>query len=296
MVPGAQPQALQHEVLPTHEVLPEDDRDVLGSVATKLPSAREVLRMFPATTGEETVLRAILWSVVSYGFFALYALDWVPAALFIPVVSVTFLRNQNALHESYHAPRLRSWLVSLGRWVSMVLPWPLFLGGEQVARNHAVHHGRPGSPRDPDRYMYYGPWWKALLNALFQPEQSVWFFLQREGMNHRLALQMVVHLAMMGAMLWLGGWEKLLVWIVTVRITNAVSWWSFTWGLHHERYWGSLDGIPFGPRLEKVLRLIFGDSSFNTVRYHFLHHVYPTVPARNLQKLSLILKDGFLKG
>lgn len=280
------------ELLPqSPEALP-NAKGVEGVEAAKLPSARTVARLFPQTTGEDTVGRALLWSFISYGLFVLYALDWVPAALFCAVVAVTFLRNQNALHESYHAPRLRSPVMSLGRWFSMVLPWPVFLGGEQVGRNHAVHHGRPGGPRDPDQYMYFGPWWFALLNALFQPEQSVWFFLKREGMNRRLALQMTLHLAMMGAMFWFGGWEKTLVWLVTVRITNAISWWSFTWGLHHDRYWGSLDGIPFSPWLEKILLAVFGPASVFTVRYHFLHHVYPAVPARNLRRLSQMLKDG----
>jgi fatty acid desaturase len=283
------------QVLTRAELPSAEASEFVGVTGARLPSPREVARMFPPEDGDECQTRAILWSIAGYVAFAAYAAGWLPVWLMVFLAVTIFFRHTNAQHETYHAPPIRSRLVRLGRWMFMMLPWPIFLGSAEVHRNHQVHHGKSGSPQDPDRYMLLGGWWRTLLHALFQPEQSVYFYVKREGLTLEFVLKQVMHVAIVAAMVWLGGLEKTLAWIGTMRLTNSVSWWAFTWGLHHERFWGRFTGIPAPWLVDFLWALFYGKHALYTVRYHYLHHTYPFVRARDLPLLSAALRNGTLK-
>jgi len=246
---------------------------------------REVARRYPADDAERLDAIAGGWALVFCGAWAALVAGWLPAWAFVLIGLPAFIRNFNALHESFHARRRhdRAWL---GRRLTLVTG-PLMLGYAALRDNHRRHHAWTGhAGRDPDHYLLSGPWWVALLNALSQPEQSVVRYVARCGWSRALVGDLVLHASLFAAVAWVGWGAPLVWWLLVTRAGNAASWFIFDWCIHHPRLWGS----DRGPRLPSALRrawaLAFSRNNLYGVEHHHVHHQYPFVPDAKLPRLA----------
>lgn len=246
---------------------------------------REAARRYPPDDGERLDARAGLWALVVYATWGLSVAGALPAWTFAAVGLPAFIRNFNALHESFHARRAsdRAWW---GRRL-MVVTGPLMLGYGSLRDNHRRHHTWAGQAgRDPDHYLLHGPWWAALLSALTQPEQGVVRYVARHGWSRRVVADLLLHASAFTVIVVVGWGAPLLWWLGVTRVGNAASWFIFSWCLHHPARWGD-DGPP---RLPAALRLawvaLLSRDNLHGVEYHHVHHQYPFVRDSDLPRLS----------
>ncbi|MCB9756534.1 MAG: fatty acid desaturase [Myxococcales bacterium] len=246
-------------------------------------------RRFPAADGDRLSLLAGSWGVAFYVLYFAHLHAWIPTWLFALLGVCAYVRAFNALHESFHAQRASSrW-----RWARhlMVVTSPLMLGYGPLRRNHAGHHSWAQQPaRDPDAYLAYGPWWRALFGALTQPEQSCIRYLARRGLDHQLALQILVHTLVFVGVAWIGGSQGLLAWVLVTRIANTASWFIFDWILHQPWAW-RLEALELPWPIARLWAALFGEDNLRAVTHHQLHHWYPTIPSRILPALARVAAE-----
>jgi fatty acid desaturase len=248
------------------------------------PSAREVARLFARDGGDYCQAGVTTWCLLYYANFAIYAAGWLPLWAYVLLHVVTAVRSGNWMHRGYHAPPVRSRLLRMLRWLSF-LPSPLTLGTSELQRNHLLHHAHTGKPKDPDGFLMNRSWWRSVLNALIQPEYSVVEYVRRNGLSRELALKQLFNIALLTTIGLVAGLKPLLVLTVTMRALNTVSWWTFVWGLHHERYWGNIEGLPMPGVVRFIYGALFSQAHLNTILFHTLHHRYPTVGDMDLPRL-----------
>lgn len=252
--------------------------------------APEVAARFPAGDGDRYDALAGWWALVFYGLFAAYVAGWLPVWAFVPLGVCAFVRNFNALHEGFHATR------ATGRWRwarhLFVITSPFMLGYGPLLRNHSEHHTWAQQPEhDPDAYLAYGPWWRALFNAITQPEQGFFRYVSRKGVSGEIVGRFAVHSAVFALVVSVGGAAGALAWVVTTRIGNTASWFIFDWILHQDWAWGRF-GAPGLPQpLRRVWSLRLGEDNLLGVEYHHVHHHYPFVPGPALPALGELLNE-----
>lgn len=232
---------------------------------------------------------ALAWSLVFYGAWLGLVAGWWGPGPFALLGVVAYVRNFNALHESFHAPRPRdrAWL---GRHL-MVVTSPLMLGYGPLRENHRLHHTWAGQAgRDPDHYLASGHVAAALLHALTQPEQSFVRYVARRGLSATVVRTLAVHAAIFAGIATLGWGAPLLWWVVVTRIGNTASWFIFDWCLHHPRRWGTNEA----PGLPRIVRaawiVLFSRSNLYGVEHHHIHHHYPSVRDADLPRLCRELR------
>lgn len=250
---------------------------------------RAVADRYPHDDGERLDAVALAWSLGFYGAWLGLVAQWWGPGLFALVGVVAYVRNFNALHESFHAPRKRdrAWL---GRHL-MVVASPLMLGYGPLRENHRLHHTWAGQAgHDPDHYLASGHWMVALLHALSQPEQSVVRYVQRRGFSAGLARTLALHTAVFGAIAAVGWGWPLVWWVVITRVGNTASWFIFDWCLHHPRRWGDDEAPGLPAAMRAVWIVLFSRNNLYGVEHHHVHHQYPFVRDADLPRLCQELR------
>lgn len=258
---------------------------------------RQVAAEFPADTASRCALLALAWHAVLIACWVALARGWISPTVFTLVGLCAFVRNFNALHRLSHTHGLtHSRFYALHPLLNIVVS-PLQLSYPQALHNHLGHHAHPkDAERDPDAFLNTGPWWRALLNALTQPEQSLWRWSRQRGLSWHTARMLLVHLAVLGAMGWWGGLTPLLWWLGLTRGGILAAWFLFDWVLHHEMLWGRLQPAPLPSVLVPLWELLFGRDNLHGIRYHTLHHAYPFVSDLELPRLSALAESSAQHG
>lgn len=259
-----------------------------STYAYPLPLA-DVARDWSPGDGDTYDLLAGAWALTFYGLYALYLAGWLPGVLFGLLGVCAFVRNFNALHEGFHAPR------PTGRFKILrhlfVVTSPFMLGYAPLKRNHAEHHTWAQQPeRDPDAWLAYGPWWQALFHAITQPEQGFVRYVRRRGVSREIVGRFLLHSAVFAAVAVAGGPSGLLAWVVVTRIGNTASWFIFDWILHQDWAWGRFGAPGIPAPIRAVWTLLFGADNLLGVEYHHVHHHYPFVPGHDLPRLAVALE------
>lgn len=257
-------------------------------VANLEPSVREVNRLFVRDSGDLCQAGASIWCLAYYANFAAYAAGWLPLWAFVAGAFICAVRSGNWLHRGYHAPPVRSRVLLMLRWISM-LPSPLTLGTSELQRNHLLHHAHTGKQKDPDEFLMNRSWWRALFNAFIQPERSVVLYIQRNGLGRELALKLLFNTAILVTIGLVAGPRSLGVILVTMRLINTTSWYVFVWGLHHEMFWGNIDALPLPGVVRFIYSALFSRAHTYTILYHTLHHRYGTVGDMDLPRLHALV-------
>jgi len=246
---------------------------------------RTIAERYPAGDGDAYDRLAAAWAAAFYGMYALWLAGWLPTFWFGLLGVCAFVRNFNALHEGFHASR------ATGRWRwalhLFVVTSPFMLGYGPLKRNHIEHHTWAQQPdRDPDAYLAYGPWWRALFHAITQPEQGFVRYVRRRGWSAEIVGRLALHSAVFGLVAVAGGPTGLLGWVIVTRIGNTASWFIFDWILHHDAVWGRLGAPGLPAPIRWVWSALFGADNLLGVEYHHVHHRYPFVPGPALPRLS----------
>jgi len=246
---------------------------------------RAIADRYPAGNGDRFDLLAAFWSVVFYVAYGLYVGGVLAGWAFGVIGVCAFVRNFNALHEGFHARRP----TGRYRWARhlFVVASPFMLGYRPLKENHTLHHTWAQQPeRDPDAYLAYGPWWRALFNAVTQPEQSFVRYVWRRGWSREVIGRFALHSAVFAAVCVVGGWDGFVAWVLVTRVGNTASWFIFDWILHQDwawHRWGA-PGIPQPVRL--VWIALLGEDNLLGVEFHHVHHHYPFVPGLDLPRLG----------
>ncbi len=247
-------------------------------------SAGEVAGQFPKTSrGKASVVAFAYWAMF-YGGFALYVGHRLPAWLFATVGVFVFVRYFDATHEEIHCRQQGPRVWDALRIVFSVCG-PLQLGYTQLAINHRRHHAHEGTARDPDLWLVRTSLPLAIFRSLTQPEQAVIRYIKENGVDRRLAIDLMLHFG-----LWLGlagwcSWQQFLVYNAVVRVGNGASWLVFTHVLHRPGVYRSFEEVVLPSWLRTAWLVLIGGNNLNAITYHYLHHAYGFVPSRRLPEL-----------
>ncbi|HEY2511125.1 MAG TPA: hypothetical protein VGI39_09725 [Polyangiaceae bacterium] len=254
-------------------------------------SSAEVAARFPKAARGGTASLAFAYWLTFYGGFAAYVAGYVPAWAFAFFGFFVFIRYFDLTHEEIHRRDDGSRAWDLLRTVFSV-SGPLQLGYTQIARNHRLHHALDGTPRDPDAWLVRGPMPVALFHCLTQPEQAAVRYLKANGIDRRLAFDLVLNFSIWCGLAYACTWPQFLLYNAVVRVGNGASWFVFTHVLHRAALYSSVAPLPIPAWLRAAWLALIGRNNLNAITYHFLHHSYGFVPARALPALSDAITQG----
>ena len=231
------------------------------------------------------------WALAFYASYLLVCAGLVPAWAFVPLGAVLVLRYFNRWHEAIHANQRAAAAWHPARAL-LVLMGPIYLGGRENEGLHLLHHRLDGGQGDPDRARMQRSLPRALFWCLVEPEMSAFVYVRRFGLDLALAGRMAAHAAAWAGLMELGGWEGLLVYNLAVRLGNGLAWFVFSWVVHQPWLYGQVHPREFPRPLVWLWIALVGRENYYGVRFHYLHHVFPAVPDRDLPGLSRRLGSG----
>lgn len=227
---------------------------------------------------------------------------WIPAAVLLGFVVFGFTV---LLHEVVHRAVFRRRQGPGNRLLAWLYAVPSGLSPSQFERWHLDHHAELGTETDDPKRHYLTPklvrrWFKAFY---FTPALFPIYFraAAREAAHYpgelrarlrreRLAVT-AVHLALVAAILLLGGWGVLLrLYVIPVFFVFPIAFTINRLGQHYDitpqdpAAWGTV--IESNP----VWDFLFLWSS-----YHLEHHYFPAVPFYNLPALHRELQPIFAR-
>jgi fatty acid desaturase len=225
------------------------------------------------------------WALAFYGSYLLLCFGVLPGWAFGLLGFSFILRYFNRWHEAMHADQrglsarhpARSLLVIMG---------PLYLGRREMEAMHLAHHRTDGGPGDPDRARMVPSLATSLPACVFEPELSVIWHVREHGMSAALLARMTAHALVWAGLMSLGGWAGLIAYNCVTRAGNTAVWLVFSWLVHQPWRFGQIHPPDFPRPLRAVWLAIAGRENYWGVRYHFLHHLFPSVPDRDLPPLA----------
>lgn len=231
------------------------------------------------------------WALAFYASYLLLCAGLLPVGLFVPLGAVLVLRFFNRWHEALHANQRGAAAWHPARDL-IVLMGPMYLGSRELEELHLLHHRLDGAPGDPDIPMMQPRVLRALGWCLVEPELSAWTYARRFGLSPALLARMLAHAAAWAGLMWLGGWQGLVGYNLAVRIGNGLAWLVFSWVVHQPGLYGQVHPPDFPRPLVWLWIALVGRENYYAVRFHYLHHVFPSVPDRDLPGLSHRLGSG----
>lgn len=251
----------------------------------RLLSRRQVYTLFPVDPRVRYERGMLGWSLAFYASYFLYAFAYVPGWAFGVFGFVFVLRYFNRWHEALHANQRVGPVWHPARDL-VVIMGPIYLGRRELEDLHLAHHRENGAVDDPDLRMMQPNLLRAALWCLIEPEFAVWTHVRRHGLDARLLARMAAHLVVWSALMWIGGWRGLVAYNLVTRLGNGVAWLVFSWLVHQPWLFGQLRPRPFPRPLSLLWVGLAGWENRDAVRYHYLHHLFPSVPDRALKALS----------
>lgn len=251
----------------------------------RLLSRRQVNALFPGDPRVRYEHGMLGWSLAFYASYLLFVAELVPGWAFGVFGFVFVLRYFNRWHEALHANQRASPNWHPARDLVVVMA-PIYLGRPELEDLHLAHHRENGTNDDPDLRMMQPSLLRATLWCLIEPELAVWTHVRRHGLSGRVLARMAAHLAVWSLLMWIGGWRGLVAYNLVTRIGNGVAWLVFAWLVHQTWLFGQLRPAPF-PRVLSLLWVgLAGWENRDAIRYHYLHHLFPSVPDRALKALA----------
>jgi fatty acid desaturase len=224
------------------------------------------------------------WALLFYGLYFAFVVNWLPGWAFGVVGVIVFVRYFNCWHEALHADQREV------RWHPahdfLVLVSPIYSGRSELEEIHMLHHREDDGPGDPDRPLMHPSLLRSALAWWFQPEVYVLWQLRNRGFTGRQLARMAAHALVWVGLMWLGGWRGFIAYTLVTRIGNALSWFVFSWVVHRPWSYGQVNPQPYPRALRRVWFALVGRENYYGVRYHFLHHLFPSVPDRHLPALA----------
>ncbi len=254
------------------------------------PSSKTVVARFQSVREVETDIAALGYHALLLGGFALLCQGLLSPVVFMVLGLCTYLRNFNAMHEGIHTRKAGHNPLRVIRQAAMIVHGPLQLGRRELSINHHLHHAFPGDPeRDPEVAVNTGPWWRAALAALVQPEQTFLAHVRRAGGITRTVRNALIYNSVVFAGLIALAGADIVWWIAVTRLGSTASWIIFDWVMHHPRLWGRSE-LPLSRALQQLWSVLFTRGNLNGIRNHTLHHRYPFVAGDDLPALARFLE------
>ena len=252
---------------------------------------RDIAASFPPESAARCETLALWWHAALLASWAALVHGALSSGVFFLVGLCAFVRNFNALHELSHAPDARRSPLSRLRFLMYIVSSPVQLSYDETAKNHRAHHAFIGDAlRDPDAYLNTGKWWRAIVNAATQPEQSLFRWVRQEGWSRRVGYLLAWNCTVITALYYVGGLRGLAFWLALTRVASVAVWFIFDWILHHDRVWGRAP-VSLPSAVVPLWVLLFGRDNLCAVQFHALHHRFPYVRDRGLPRLSASLRE-----
>ena len=153
------------------------------------------------------------------------------------------------------------------------------------------HHRFGATEEDPDAYHIRGQFLKVFLNAFTIPEQNFIRWVAASGMNFQLCLDLIIKLILLGTLAWLGGAKFLGFWL-SLRLVDGMADIVFSRLLHHRQGKYGTFQLNLPDNLERLTRLIFGNSVINAIIDHDVHHQNPSIAVAKLASARAYFIDG----
>lgn len=255
---------------------------------------RQVNALYPGDPRGRYENAILGWALLFYGLYFLYVAAWLPGWAFGVLGVPVFVRYFNRSHEALHADQRGV------RWHPaqdlLILVSPIYGGRRELEEIHMQHHREDGGPGDPDRRMMHPSPLRAALWCALQPELYALWQIRRRGLSGAQAARLAAHALVWAGLMWIGGWRGLVAYNLVVRIGNGISWFVFAWVVHRPWLYGQVNPRPFPRALRWPWVMLVGRENYYGVLHHFLHHLFPSVPDRDLPGLSRRLSSPAAHG
>lgn len=251
----------------------------------RLLTRRQVSVLYPGDPRALYETPMLGWALVFYASYLLFCFGVLPGWAFGVLGFSSVLRYFNRWHEALHADQrgLSAWHPARSLLIVM---GPLYVGRRELEAMHITHHRTDGGPRDPDRPRMVPSLPLALLACVFEPEHSVLWYAREHGLSRGFASRLSAHALLWTGLMWLGGWPGFIAYNCVTRAGNTAVWLVFSWFVHRPWRFGQIHPPDFPRPLVWVWLALAGKENYWGVRYHFLHHLFPSVPDRDLPPLS----------
>lgn len=256
-----------------------------SGLSARCLSKRQVAALYPADPASRYEGPMLTWALVFYGLYALLIAGAISPAVYVPLAVLSLLRYFNRAHEQLHADPRGATPWHLSRLVLIVMG-PVYLGYRELREMHFTHHRLDGDTRDPDRKIMRGSLLRAALRCLCDPELSVYYYISHHGLRPRLAAGLLGRASAWSLLMGLGGWEGLLYYNLAARLGNGLAWFVFSRVAHSTWLYGQVSPPAIPRAFAAAWTLLICRENLHGVRFHFLHHLFPTVPDRYLPRLS----------
>jgi fatty acid desaturase len=242
------------------------------------------------------LLAVCTWALVRFS----HPLVWLPLAL---VQGLTVFNFTVLLHEVVHHAVFARRRPAAERWLGLAYAVPSGISATQFTRWHLDHHAELGSPEHDPKRHHLSPkinarWYKLLCAtpALFPiyfraagREASTYPGDVRRRIAAERRLAIAAHLAVLGAIGWLGGFGAAArAYLVPVFFVFPMAFALNRLGQHYDidpadpAKWGTL-----------MRGHWFWDAAFLNSNYHLEHHYFPGVPFYRLPSLQRVLTPFF---
>jgi fatty acid desaturase len=209
-------------------------------------------------------------------------------------------------HDSLHrAASSNKWLnEKLGSLVLLFTIPEVSLGVFRYS--HMQHHRFTNGDKDPDHYVYGSNWVSTVFRWMTFELYYVYYNLTSGDPRGLKAVKdglpmVAATVAVYTLLCYLGYWkEATLLWLIPSRITLAIIGCVFLWLPHvSETEDGSIEHMhtsnSSGDKLTAGTTMRIGAESVLNVlcqwhNYHLIHHLWPTTPAYNHQKVWQLLE------
>lgn len=216
-----------------------------------------------------------------YIHFVLAILGYVPLWSFCVGAFVYVPRWLISLHELQHCCTAKT--INFFTKHNFLILTPFHLGYREMRDVHMRHHQYTATEQDSEYYHISGSWYSGLINVMFMPEQSTYFWIRDKGVDAELARGLLLRFTLFMMIVLSLGWQSLW-YFIPVRLAYGTALFFFNYGLHRKNGEYGTYQVFYPTILEKMMLLIYGNTLLYSVSEHDIHHDYARIPGNKLRK------------
>lgn len=242
----------------------------------------------PLRSVQSITLEDVSLTVIWYGLFALYCLQWIPLSVLVSLTLVYVERVFTIRHEKSH---LRNY--SKHRWIGfldnyfVIYHTPYQEPISQKQRKHLSHHKSNkleklgiavSKTEDPHQVLEQGNLFKIILANTFYEEVMFYYDLKRSKKLDSSRLKMMIA-SILGITLtiYVVGWVNYCTLFFCYRTCMALVWFVFSYVLHRPIIYEKSENLfkKTPTWVYKMNEWILGSSNSTVVFFHKHHHENP---------------------
>lgn len=220
-------------------------------------------------------------------------LPWWSLPILLPIFVARMMIGR---HELIHVRKETEVDWFTRHWPILAMVTPFSAGFRQYRILHERHHKFMLTDRDPDGYQIRGSKLSGWFHCFTSPEVTLYQWAKANGLDRKLAAEVIVRALFFGAALGFAGRNFLWYW-VPIRLTYGTALFMFSYVLHRRGPRYGVFRIELGVIGVQLFILLFGRVGWLAVCNHDLHHQNGNLsPLRLLEARAMLSPAGGMAG